>query len=158
MPSGASSKKIQQVIAFDFGEKRIGVACGQCITGGASALPPMKARDGIPDWQVIERTLADWQPDLVIVGLPLNMDGSESAMSQRARKFANRIHGRFGVPVAMHDERLTSFEAKGYVMDAGGSRDFGKNSVDGLAAVLLFESWFSEHEQTRRQQTQPQKG
>ncbi len=150
--SDRNGEKVKKVIAFDFGEKRIGVAYGQCITGGASALAPLKARDGIPDWQVIAELLAYWQPDLVIVGLPLNMDGSENEMCRRARKFGNRIHGRFGLPVAMHDERLTSFEAKSYVIAAGGSRDFGKNSVDGIAAVLLFESWFST-----RTQTQPDK-
>ncbi len=140
------------LLIFDFGTKRIGVAYGQTLTGTATPLSPLKARDGIPDWEIIDALLKEWQPDLVLVGLPLNMDGSESEMSRRARKFANRIHGRFGLPVEMHDERLTSFEAKGQVMATGGSRDFGEHSVDGLAASLLFESWYNSQPQNQATQ------
>lgn len=133
----------EALLIFDFGVKRIGVAYGQTVTGSATPLSPLKAKDGIPDWTQIESLLKEWQPNKVLVGLPLNMDGTESEMSRRARKFANRIHGRFGTPIEMHDERLTSFEAKGHVIAAGGNRDFGQNSVDGAAAVLLFESWYN---------------
>ena len=89
----------------------------------------------------IEKILSEWKPDLVLVGLPLNMDDSESELSTRARKFANRLHGRFGVRVEMVDERLTSFEAKGEVMSRGGSRDYKHNPVDSIAARLILESW-----------------
>ena len=68
--------------------------------------------DGIPDWAQVEKLLSEWQPDLVVVGLPLNMDDSESDLSNRARKFARRLQGRFAVEVEMVDERLTSREAK----------------------------------------------
>ena len=73
----------------------------------------LRAKDGIPQWHEIEALPKEWQPQTVVVGLPLNMDGSESDMCQRARKFGNRIHGRFGVAVDFADERLSSFEAKG---------------------------------------------
>ncbi|HAW77355.1 MAG TPA: Holliday junction resolvase RuvX, partial [Alteromonas australica] len=80
------------VLAFDFGTKSIGVAVGQEVTGTASPLAALKARDGIPDWQQIAALYEEWQPHLVVVGLPLNMDGSEQEMTQRAKKFANRLH------------------------------------------------------------------
>src|SRR5690606_11739466 len=85
----------------------------------------------------------EWNPDAFVVGLPLNMDGSESEMCQRARKFANRLHGRFGKQTHLMDERLSSFEAKGLAMTQAGERDFGRFSVDGLAASLIVESWFA---------------
>ncbi|HUH38562.1 MAG TPA: Holliday junction resolvase RuvX [Spongiibacteraceae bacterium] len=130
-------------LAFDYGLKFIGVAHGQSLTGTAAALPPIAARDGVPDWTVVEKLLAEWRPQRVVVGLPLNMDGSESPMSERARKFAQRLHGRFGVPVALVDERLSSFEARGQIL-AQGSRDFRARQVDGRAAVVILESWLSD--------------
>lgn len=132
---------IKTLLAFDYGTKNIGIACGQTISGTANALAPLKAKDGIPDWTQVEKVLAEWLPDLVLVGLPLNMDDSESDLSVRARKFGNRLHGRFGVKVEMVDERLSSFEAKGEVMSRGGSRDYKHNPVDSIAARLILESW-----------------
>lgn len=132
------------ILAFDFGTRRIGVATGQQMLGTGQPLAMIPARDGIPDWQVIEQLLAEWQPDIVLVGLPLNMDDTENDMCARARKFGKRLHGRYHVPVDMVDERLTSFEAKGDVMAAGGSRDFGRHGVDDRAAVLILETWCRE--------------
>ncbi|OZG75145.1 Holliday junction DNA helicase RuvA [Hahella sp. CCB-MM4] len=131
------------VLGFDFGLKRIGVASGQSITGTASPLSEIPARDGIPDWNIIGNLVAEWTPDMVLVGEPSNMDGTDSDMARRARKFANRIHGRFGVPVTMVDERLTSFEAKQMVRERYGNQDFGKYAVDSIAAVLIIEHWFA---------------
>lgn len=133
---------IKSLIAFDYGTKNIGVATGQTITRSANSLTPLKAKDGIPDWSQIEKILNEWKPDLVLVGLPLNMDDSESELSARARKFANRLSGRFGVKVELMDERLTSFEAKGEVIARGGSRHYKTNPVDSIAARLILESWF----------------
>ncbi len=140
MPEGPS----RRVMAFDYGTRRIGVACGQEMLGTGQAVTMLQARDGIPDWQQIQALLEDWRPDLVLVGLPLNMDDTENDMCARARKFANRLHGRFHVATEMVDERLTSFEAKGHVMAGGGSRDFGRDGVDDRAAVLILETWFNE--------------
>ena len=133
---------IKTLLAFDYGTKNIGVAAGQTLTRSANSQPALKAKDGIPDWNQIEKLLKDWRPDLVLVGLPLNMDGSESELSVRARKFANRLHGRFGVKVDLVDERLSSFAAKGEVMERGGSRDYKHNPVDSMAARVILESWF----------------
>ncbi|MEA1080408.1 Holliday junction resolvase RuvX [Marinobacter qingdaonensis] len=132
----------RRVLAFDFGTRRIGVASGQELLGSGQPVAMLPARDGIPDWQQLAHLLEEWRPDLVVVGLPLNMDDTENEMCARARKFGKRIHGRFHLPVEMVDERLTSFEAKGEVMAAGGSRDFGRHGVDDRAAVLILETWF----------------
>lgn len=136
---------IKTLLAFDYGTKNIGVASGQTITHSANSQPPLKAKDGIPDWTQIEKLLNEWQPDLILVGLPLNMDDSESELSARARKFANRLHGRFGAKVEMVDERLSSFEAKSEVMGRGGSRDYKNNPVDSIAARLILESWLERN-------------
>lgn len=136
---------IKTLLAFDYGTKNIGVAVGQTITTSARSLPPLKAKDGVPDWSQIEKLLAEWKPDLVLVGLPLNMDDSESELSARAKKFGNRLNGRFGVKMEMVDERLTSFEAKGEVMSRGGSRDYKNNPVDSIAARLILESWLERN-------------
>jgi len=136
---------IKTLLAFDYGTKNIGVACGQTISLSANSQPPLKARDGVPDWLQVEKLLKEWQPDLVLVGLPLNMDDSESELAARARKFANRLNGRFGVKVEMVDERLSSYEAKGEVMSRGGSRDYKNNPIDSIAARLILEGWLQNY-------------
>lgn len=138
------STDIKSAIAFDYGLRWIGCAVGQSLTGSASTLPVLKARDGIPRWEEIEALLATWQPDVAVVGLPLNMDGSESEMCQRARKFGNRLHGRFGIRVFFSDERLSSFEARGEILEQQHSREFKDQGVDSLSAQLILQSWFRE--------------
>lgn len=132
------------LLAFDYGLKWIGCAVGQSLTGSASPLSALRAKDGTPRWEEIEALLNEWQPQQVLIGLPLNMDGSESEMCARARKFGNRIHGRFGVTVSFADERLSSFEAKGELLEQGGG-DFKERGVDSLSAVLILESWLREN-------------
>ena len=129
-------------LAFDFGTKSIGCAVGLSITGTAQALPAFKAQDGIPNWDAIEKCLKEWTPDVVVVGLPLNMDGTEQELTLRARKFANRLQGRFGVNVQLQDERLTTTEARSEIFDRGGFRALKKGKVDGISACLILESWF----------------
>ncbi len=137
-----SAPEQQLLLGFDFGTRQIGVAVGQTLTRQARPLCNLKARDGIPQWEQIEALLAEWQPQALVVGLPLNMDGSPSDMSLRAKKFANRLHGRYGLPVHTHDERLTTFEAKGERMRQGDfSRNFRDDPVDALAASLLLQGW-----------------
>jgi len=132
------------LLGFDYGTKQIGVAVGQMITGQARELCVLKARDGVPDWNQIEALLREWQPDALVVGLPLNMDGSPSEMSARAEKFARRLNGRYNLPVHTHDERLTTYEAKGERLRAGQTDGFRARPVDALAAALLLEGWLSE--------------
>ena len=132
------------LIAFDFGTRFIGVAIGNRVTGTASPLPHLRARDGVPDWSLVSVLLEDWQPERAVVGLPLNMDGSESTMTQRARKFANRLHGRFGIQVHCHDERLSSFEARQRLSKDTDRRRGG--AIDSMAAVVILEHWLVEQD------------
>jgi putative Holliday junction resolvase len=131
------------LLAFDYGTRNIGVACGQELTGTARELPALKARDGIPDWDQIARLLQEWEPDLLLVGLPLNMDGTDSELCQRARKFGNRLNGRFGKPVQWMDERLSTFAAKEEARERGHRGNYGKDPIDSIAARLILESWFA---------------
>ncbi|MCE6982217.1 Holliday junction resolvase RuvX, partial [Pseudomonas frederiksbergensis] len=105
--------EVRLLLGFDYGSRQIGVAVGQVITGQARELCTLKAQNGTPDWAQVEKLIKEWKPDALVVGLPLNMDGTPSEMSERAEKFARRLNGRFNLPVHTHDERLTTFEAKG---------------------------------------------
>jgi len=135
---------INSVLGFDFGTKKTGVATGQSITATAAPLAPLAMRDGIPDWLVIERLLKEWQPQALLVGLPLNMDDTESELSHLARKFARRLHGRFNLPVFMVDERLTSRAARELLAEIGDRRKGKLPSLDSTAAVLMVESWLAQ--------------
>ena len=126
------------VLAFDFGTLRIGVAYGQSLTQTAKPLKELTANNGIPQWEHIQALIDEWQPSCFLTGLPLNMDGSENAMCQRARKFSQRLHGRFGLPSYLWDERLSSHEVK---ID-NPSDNYKRDAVDSLAAVSIVESWF----------------
>ena len=126
------------VLAFDYGLRRIGVAVGNALTGTATALPVLSARDGVPDWERIRRLIGEWRPALLLVGLPLNMDGTPSAMSERAARFSRRLHGRFGIRCELMDERLSSFEARERM--AG---DCGRTALDSVAACVILEGWFA---------------
>lgn len=124
------------------------MAVGQTITRTASPLPELKARDGVPDWEELEKLLNEWKPGACVVGLPFNMDGSESEMSERARRFANRLHGRYGLPVHLVDERLSSREAR--EIGRGNAAQMGKGfnerrHVDSVAAQVILESWLGEN-------------
>lgn len=120
------------MLAFDFGLRHIGVATGQTITGTASPLTTLRARNGKPDWPEVLASIAPWKPIRLLVGLPLNMDGSDSDMAIRARRFAMQIERRTGIETELVDERLTSRAAR----EQGGEH--------ALAAVLIAETWLNE--------------
>lgn len=130
------------ILAFDYGTRFLGVAVGQRITATATPLPHLQMRDGGPPWDAIGELLETWQPDQLVVGLPLNMDGSESDMSHQARRFANRLHGRYGLPVACQDERLSSFEARQRLSPGAGTGREG-GAVDSMAASVILEHWLA---------------
>ena len=123
------------VMSFDFGMKRIGVAVGQKVTQTATGLGVVQAFDGIPKWDYLDKIVLDWQPERFIVGLPINMDGSNSEMSEKAQKFSRRISSRYNTRSEMFDERLTSFEAREHD---------GKTHIDAIAAKIILESWLRE--------------
>lgn len=132
-------------MAFDYGTKKIGVAVGQSITQTASPLAVLPARDGIPNWDTIEKLVREWQPEAFIVGMPFNMDGTENAMTKRAQKFLQRLSGRFNIPCYSMDERLSSREARQIrkeMADAHGKAYNEKEAIDSLAAQLILENWF----------------
>ena len=132
-----------QVLAFDFGLARIGVAVGQSITATASPLETLKAKDGKPNWLAVQTLLELWKPDLLLVGEPFNMDDSDQLITKRARKFANQLHGRFGFKVELMDERLSSAAARDEVFNFGGYKKLAKINIDSIAAALILESWFA---------------
>lgn len=134
----------RQLICFDFGLNSIGVATGQPEMGIATPLNEMQAKEGIPDWSQVENLLSEWQPKTILVGLPLNMDGSESPLSQRARKFGNRLHGRYGIEVEMVDERLTSRSAKEEMSELGHKGNYKDKPIDSVAACLILEQYFNQ--------------
>ena len=120
------------VLAFDFGLKHIGVAVGQTITLSANPLTTLKARDGRPDWSVLKALIDEWRPIRLLVGLPLNMDDSESEMSELARRFADKLAAKNAIQVVMVDERLTSFA----------TRDSDQSHA--AAAALIAEGWLMQ--------------
>ena len=132
---------IQRLMAFDFGLKQIGVAVGNRLIGTTQALTVLRARDGQPDWTAVGALIAEWRPDLLIVGDPLNMDGSVSELAERARRFARRLEGRFSIGTVLVDERLSSFAVKQEQRDAGHRGDYRAQPVDSLAAELILQDW-----------------
>lgn len=139
-----SEPSFQRVLGFDFGTKRIGVASAQAVTGTASPLPPVPARDGIPDWDKLDGLVAEWTPEALVVGLPLNMDDTESELSRLARKFARRMVARYRLPVFMCDERLSSHSARGLLMEVQSRRKGKLPALDSTAAVLIAEAWLAD--------------
>jgi putative Holliday junction resolvase len=133
------------ILSFDFGTKSIGVAVGQQFTASANPLEALKAQDGTPDWSKIEKLLNEWRPDYLVVGFPLNMDGTEQELTQRVRKFANRLHGRFGIQVKLCDERLSTADAKARLFESGGYKNLQKGKIDSMSAVVILESWFEQN-------------
>ena len=126
----------QAVLAIDFGLRRMGVAAGQTVTRTAHPIAALRARAGQPDWPALNAILEQWQPERLLVGLPLNMDGTESEMSGLARRFARLLQERYAQPVELVDERLTTIEAK---------RASPGGDPDALAAGLIAETWLNEH-------------
>ncbi len=133
------------ILALDFGLRRIGVATANRISGTASALTTVAARDGEPDWAILDELVAEWEPDILVLGLPYNSDGSDSEMTDRVRLFQQQLATRFSLPVATIDERFTSAEAEALLKTARRtgtkSKPIRKEDVDSLAAQLIAESW-----------------
>lgn len=133
------------IMGFDYGTRKIGIAVGQLITKTANPIAIISARDGIPDWSEIEKLILEWQPAQFVIGLPLNMDETESEMSQRSLKFARRLTGRFNIPHHTIDERLTSREARSlhesHSSTQRGSAGRSGNEIDDIAAQIILESW-----------------
>jgi len=147
MPEAVSSAGY--ILAFDFGLRRIGVAVGQSTTGTASSLETVQ-NGRRPDWVALDRLLRDWQPGLLLVGVPLGADGEETPMSAAARSFGAALRERYGLEVAFADERLSSLAAQQQFAEqraAGRSRRKHAARLDAMAARIILESWM----QSRRE-------
>ncbi len=129
------------VIAFDFGEKRIGVAVGETLLGQAHPLAVIRAQSNDERFAAISQLLAEWTPQQLVVGLPSHADGSPNAMTPRCQKFAERLHRRFLLPVALADERLTSVEAESLLRETGHNSKSAKPLLDAVAAQLILQFW-----------------
>ncbi len=131
------------VLGFDYGTERIGVAVGQTLTGTASPLTTLDAHGRDPDWAAIDRLVEEWRPAALVVGIPRNMDGSDSEMTARASRFLRQLRARHRLPTFDVDERLTTFDAEQRLADAGLPRDRARGEIDRVAAQLILETWFA---------------
>jgi putative Holliday junction resolvase len=132
------------VLAFDFGERRVGVAVGELQLGIAHPLETIDAAANEVRFERIGVLVKEWQPALLVVGLPLALDGNEHRLTRLARKFAQRLHGRFGIETRLVDERLTSVEAQRAARETGLDPRDAKRQVDRLAAKLILEAFFND--------------
>ncbi|MCY4450381.1 MAG: Holliday junction resolvase RuvX [Immundisolibacterales bacterium] len=132
-------------LAFDYGERRIGVAVGQSVTGTASPLVTVGVREGEPDWGRIAGIVEEWKPDGLVVGEPLHLDGSPQPMTRRARRFQHALRSRFALPVHAADERLSTIEARAELAARGafrGSEARRRLVMDHpVAARIILEAW-----------------
>jgi putative Holliday junction resolvase len=136
------------VLAFDFGQRRIGIACGDTVSRSASHARALTCgAQGVP-WEAVDALLREWRPAVLVVGLPYNVDDSESAAAARARSFASALAARYALPVELVDERYSSMEALDRLREARSSglrkRRVVKSDVDAGAARVILERWFSQ--------------
>ena len=136
----------QLIMAFDFGTQKTGMAVGSSLIESATPLALFPMKDGIPHWDELLKIVKQHQPTLFLVGLPLNMDDSESELSARARKFARSLRHQTNIETWMVDERLTTREARDE-LDHYQAQGRGKKiSADSIAAALFIESWYRHPE------------
>lgn len=129
-------------LAFDFGEQRIGVAVGEPEVGIAHPLCTIDTAVNDERFARIAALIAEWQPQALVVGLPTHADGTEHDMTRLARRFANRLKGRFGLPVWLVDERHTSLVAESMLNETGLRGRKQKPVLDQVAAQAILQTWF----------------
>jgi putative holliday junction resolvase len=132
------------VLAFDFGTRRIGVAMGNTLTRVAHPLTTIEAERADARFIAIGALVKEWQPRTLVVGLPTHGDGAEHEMTQRARRFAHQLEGRFRLPVVLVDERWTTEAAKAAMDDAGTGGRQHRACRDSIAAKIILQAWFDE--------------
>lgn len=135
----------ETLLAFDFGVKRIGVAVGELRLGQARCLQTIAAESNDVRFSAIEKFIAEWQPARLLVGQPLNEDGTPHAMTARCERFANQLRGRFSLPVEAVDERFSSVIAEDELRERGVSWRESKSQVDAEAARIILQSWMDTH-------------
>ena len=146
MPDAAPPGE-RTLMGFDHGSRKIGVAIGQEITATGCPLTSLRNRNSQPDWDAIQGLIRQWRPHRLVVGLPYNLDGSESQQTRLALRFSRRLHGRTGLPVDTMDERLSSEAARAEITQlrrSGMRKDQGRTNLDAVAAALILENWMLE--------------
>lgn len=145
VPSALSATTGGTVLAFDFGLRHLGVAVGEASLGFAHPLTSIDAEANEIRFAAVAKLIAEWQPSLFVLGLPLNMDGSEHEFTRRVRRFARQLEGRFGMPVALVDERLTSVEAESQLRDIGRGGRMHKSLSHPVAAQIILQNYFDDY-------------
>ena len=137
-----------RVLALDFGDRRIGLAAASTQNRSSSAIGTIMARGGVPDWPELDKAVREWTPNLLVIGMPYNMDGTESAMTARVLQFVDVLIERYGLPVETVDERLTSVEARDLLKEQRRQgvrrKKLKREDVDSLAAKLIAENWINQ--------------
>lgn len=131
-------------LGFDYGERHTGVAVGSTFSGMAQPLAVLAAKGANPDWDAIDRLVAEWRPDGLVVGLPLNMDGSANRVTRAARAFGESLRARYNLPVHMADERLSSRAATDTLLEARVPLKRHKHHIDKLAAQTILQAFLNE--------------
>ena len=136
------------ILAFDFGLQRTGVAVGNTLTGSASPECTLQSRDEKPDWDGISNLIEEWKPELIVVGMPIELDGSESPLKKRIERFCNQLNGRYNLPVEQENEQFTSIEAAQrlkQLRQSGRKQKVKKEEVDKIAASIILENWMKNN-------------
>jgi putative Holliday junction resolvase len=130
-------------LGFDYGTKRIGVAVGNTVSGSATALDTITVKNEQPDWDHITHLIEEWQPDALVVGWPIQMDESENPVTPKAKRFGNRLHGRYQLKVHHVDERLSTHTALSEIREAGYNNRRSKGLVDSYAAREILQTFLN---------------
>lgn len=133
------------IIGFDYGTKYIGLAVGQTLTKTAKPLLSITSIDGAPDWKRIKTVIHEWRPQALVVGIPLNMDGTTQPITFLAQDFANQLRNEFNLPVYEIDERLTTVEARAQIYSQRGYKGLTKSAIDSFAAKIIVEDWLNQN-------------
>lgn len=144
----ATPDAVSTALGFDYGARRIGVAVGNALTGTARALEVIANGAQGPDWPRVDALMREWQPQILLVGLPLTMEGEEQKNSAAARAFAARLDEKYKLPTQLVDERLSSREAAHRFAQrrAGGqARRKHAAALDAVAAEIIIEQWLCDH-------------
>ena len=142
--SASATGRASTILAFDFGERYIGVAVGERGTGLANPLTYIEGEANAVRFARIEALIAEWQPGSLVLGLPLSMDGEEHELTRRVRRFARQLEGRFALPVTLVDERLSSAAAEDMLRDMGRGGREHKNDSHALAAQIILQAYLDE--------------
>jgi putative holliday junction resolvase len=135
--------KHETLLAFDYGLRFIGVAAGETVSKTATALTCVKSNKIIP-WEKIDALIKEWQPDRIIIGNPLNMEGKKQPIGRWAKRFAVQIEERYNLPIEWVDERLTTVEARDRLFEEFGFSGLKKEKIDALSAQLILQQWLNE--------------